>query len=108
MKKSFAFEIDTETVPHVSDEYLAAQWYGAQFLPVKYGDRDACEAVRAIGAEIIKRWMQSQPIPMFNIQPHDHWREHLCRLAAWDGTEWTPRVAQEKACGPASDQSEGA
>lgn len=107
MKKAFTFVIDTDNVSSLSDEYLAACWYRAQFLPVEYGDHDACEVVRAIGVEIIKRWMQSQPVPMFQVQSHDYWHQLACRFARWTGTEWIARPVAEKSHVPADDQPEG-
>ncbi|MBY4768522.1 hypothetical protein [Burkholderia ambifaria] len=88
MKKTFAFELDTDRLPTISDEYLAASWYTAQFLPVEHGDRDASEAVRAIGVEIIRRWMRNQPVPMFNVQTEDHLLKQIRRFARWNGAEW--------------------
>lgn len=67
MKKTFAFEFDTDRLSTFSDDYLAAYWYVAQFLPVALGDCDAGEVVGAVGVEIIRRWTRDQPIPMFNV-----------------------------------------
>lgn len=106
MKKTYALEIDTDRLPSVTDEYLAALWLQAQFLPVAYGDRDACEVVRAIGVEIIQRWMRSTPTPMFHIQSHDYWHELTCRFARWNGSEWVAKeVAQADS---ANEQTIGA
>lgn len=93
MRKTFTFEIDTEHLSSLSDEYLAACWYRAQFLPVEHGDHDACEVVRAIGVEIIRRWMHGQPVPMYHIQPDDFLHAQLRRIARWNGSEW---VADEE------------
>ncbi|MFP3567331.1 hypothetical protein [Paraburkholderia sp. SIMBA_030] len=105
MKKIFVVEIDTEHLASVSDEYLAAYWYRAQFLPVEHGDHDACEAVRAISVEIIKRWMGSQPIPMFNIQPADYWIKQFRQFARWNGSEWIAAPTDGESRAPAFPQT---
>ncbi|WP_419685750.1 hypothetical protein ACN22W_00845 [Burkholderia theae] len=105
MKKTFTLEIDTDSLPHVSDEYLAAHWYRAQFLSVEHGDRDAGEVVRAVGVEIIRRWMRSQPIPMFNIQSGDHLLTQIRRFARWNGTEWVAAPAVDESHVIVDDQS---
>lgn len=77
MKKTFTISIDTDALKSSSDEYLGALWHIAQFLRGEYGDDDACEVVRALGIEVIRRWIADQPVPLFNIQAGDQLRKRL-------------------------------
>ncbi|CAE6823915.1 hypothetical protein R69746_06183 [Paraburkholderia aspalathi] len=108
MKKSYTFEIDTDNLCGLSDDALAAYWTSAQFLPVEYGDRDACDVVRAIGVEIIQRWMHSQPVPMFHIQPVDYWRNQFSRFARWNSAEWVVDPAGGQSRVRAGERPQGA
>ncbi|KML20246.1 MULTISPECIES: hypothetical protein [Burkholderia] len=107
MKKTFTFEFDTDRLSTFSDDYLAGCWYTAQFLPVEHGDRDAGEVVRAVGVEIIRRWMRSQPIPMFHIQSGDYLLQQIRRFARWNGTEWVAASAVDESRATVDDQPAG-
>ncbi|PRE89296.1 MULTISPECIES: hypothetical protein [Burkholderia] len=108
MKRTFAFQLDTDRLQTISDEYLTACWYTAQFLPVEHGDRDASEAVRALGVEIIQRWIRNQPIPMFNVQTQDHLLKQIRRFARWNGAEWVAADAREASPETTSAEATGA
>ncbi|PLT16305.1 MULTISPECIES: hypothetical protein [Ralstonia] len=95
MKKAFVFEIDTDRLPNVSDEYLAALWHLAQHQPVKHGDHDAGALVEHIGREIVLRWLRGVPVPVWNIQGSDYYVRQLGRFAHWNGCEWVAGAAAQ-------------
>ncbi len=95
MKKTITFEIDTARLSGWTDEYIAALWYLAQFQPGEHGDRAAGEFAELVGREIIQRWMRGVPVPVWNIQGRDYYRQQLARVARWNGNDWeaTPPAA---------------
>lgn len=95
MKKAFVFEIDTARLPSYNDQYLAALWHIAQHLPVEHGDHDAGTLVEHIGREIVLRWLRGVPVPIWNVQGRDHYHQQLIRFAAWNGSEWTAKTADQ-------------
>lgn len=68
MKTSITFEIDTDSLGGYTDEYIAALWYIAQANPAPIEDRDASRLAEWVGREIIKRWMATTPVPLWNHQ----------------------------------------
>lgn len=93
MKKAFVFEIDTNRLQSVSDQYLAALCHIAQHQPVEHGDHDAGVLVEHIGREIVLRWLRGVPVPVWNIQGGDHYLKQLGRFAHWNGSAWVAGAA---------------
>lgn len=65
------FDIDADQLASVTDSHLAALWHISQANPAPYGDRDACELARAVGVEIVRRWLNATPPEMYAHQPGD-------------------------------------
>jgi len=66
MKATVSIMIDTDTLAHVDDQYLASLWIIAQENPVDDEDQRACELVAKVGREIIKRFLVTAGAPLFN------------------------------------------
>ncbi|MBP8019405.1 MAG: hypothetical protein KAY82_05160 [Hylemonella sp.] len=62
------FEIDTDHLAGVTDEYLTQCWHIAQANPASYGDATACDLAETIGREVIRRWLVQQPTPLWHHQ----------------------------------------
>lgn len=93
MKTTITFEIDTQGLDGYTDEYLAQLWYIAQANPEPWFERDACQLVKEVGSEIIKRWLVSMPVPLHNHSPESNYKAILQHHGKWiDGT-WTPKPA---------------
>ena len=88
MKTNVTFNIDTDRLPTYSDEYIAALWHIAQLNPAPHADHDAGVVVEHIGREIVMRWLRGVPVPLWNIQGRDYYRQQLNRFARWNGVEW--------------------
>ena len=68
MKTTIKFEIDTDRLAGYTDEHIAELWYIAQANPAPITDRSAGQLAETIGREIIKRWMQKIPTPLWTHQ----------------------------------------
>lgn len=68
MKTTITFTVDTDTLPSLTDEYLAALWHVAQANPVPIEDRAAGQVAEAIGREIIRRFLANTPPLLWNHQ----------------------------------------
>ncbi len=79
MKLEINIPVDTDTLPHVRDEYLAALWHVAQANPAPIEDRTAGQVAEAIGREIIRRFLASTPALLWEHQGrHADWaQKHL-------------------------------
>jgi hypothetical protein len=86
MKLSITFDIDLEhgQIEHYTDQYLAQLWHIAQANPADYGDADASAFVKAVGDEIVRRWMSAMPVTLYNHQALDHARKSI-QLLKGDG-----------------------
>lgn len=81
MKCDVSFHIDTEALPHVPDDYLAALWHVAQFNPAPFGTPAASELVLRVGREIITRWLKGVPAPLYVHQESDALRATVMEIA---------------------------
>ncbi len=91
------FDINTDGLSTVTDGHLAALWHVSQANPAQHGDRDAGELARAVGVEIVRRWLALTGPELFAHQPADHYWQTLVRHGAWTGPDatWQPRAAVE-------------
>lgn len=94
MQCEVTFKIDTDKLPHYTDEHISSLWHVAQANPAPFGDRDAGALAELIGREIIRRWMRWAGAPLWNHQGRDHY-SLLCRQC--------PAEAATEAAGPADD-----
>lgn len=74
MLLNVTFQINTDAgqLTSFTDSYLASLWHIAQVNPAPYGDRDAGLLVKAVGDEIVRRWLATNPAPLFMHQASDH------------------------------------
>lgn len=82
MKVAIAFEIDTERLSSYTDTYLAQLWNIAQANPAPHGDADASNLVRAVGTEIIRRWLKWAGAELHSHQPGAHYWKALIGVGA--------------------------
>lgn len=61
-------EFDLDQLQGYTDEYLAHLWHVCQANPAEYGDRGACGMAEAVKFEIVRRWLQSAPVGLYNHQ----------------------------------------
>ena len=54
-----SFDINPDGLASITDSHLAALWHISQANPAPHGDRDAGELARAVGVEIVRRWLVS-------------------------------------------------
>lgn len=80
MKLRIAFDLDSDRLPHYTDEHLAQLWHIAQANPAPYGDRDACRFAEGVGREIVRRWLAAAPVALWT-----HQAAHLVTLPAAEG-----------------------
>lgn len=75
MLHKVVIEIDTDarSLMHVTDSYLSTAWRVAQANPVPHGDRDAGMLAKAVGDEIVRRWLAAVPADQFVHQEADHY-----------------------------------
>ncbi len=62
-----AIEFDERNLTY-TDEYLAALWHGLQFNTAPNADPESCQAVELVGREIIRRWLEKTPAPLWRRQ----------------------------------------
>ena len=72
-----------------SDAYIAQLWHIAQANPAPIGDKDACELVKKIGTEIIRRWLSNTPAELYHHQPENHFWKTLQQNGLWLDGKWT-------------------
>lgn len=72
MQVNIAFEVDTNNLPRLDDQYLAAMWHLAQVNEAPFGDRVACDFVEQVGREIIRRFLVATPPALWNHQGRHH------------------------------------
>lgn len=77
MLHSIAFEIDTDasSLSSITSAHLASAWHIAQANPAPYGDKDAGLLVKALGDEIVRRWLAAVPAQLYSHQAIDHDRK---------------------------------
>ena len=82
MLHNIAFRIDTDAgrLSSFTDSYLASLWHIGQVNPAPFGDRDAGLLVKAIGDEIVRRWLAEVPADRFVHQAEDQYRNRLAKL----------------------------
>lgn len=66
MKTTVTFVIDIDSLPHYADEYLAQLFHISQANPAAFGDKDACNLAEQVKAEIVRRWLKSAPVALWN------------------------------------------
>ena len=88
MNNRFPFNINTDDLPHLSDQAVAMAWYIVQTWPGTFGDADLCDLVERVGHEIINRWLRGAPIPVWRRSGCDYYFAELSRFARWDGMRW--------------------
>ena len=72
-----AIEIDTDasSLSSITSTHLASAWHIAQANPAPYGDKDAGLLVKALGDEIVRRWLAAVPAQLYSHQAVDHDRK---------------------------------
>ena len=73
MKTTITIEIDTDGLQSVEDSYLAQLWHITQANPAPYDSKVAIKVSEDVGREIIRRWLNSQPPPL--------WAHHSTRFS---------------------------
>lgn len=95
MKHSVTIKIDTDHLKSITDEYLAGLYTVAQINPAVYGDFDAGELATRINDEIVRRWLKSAPIEMYNHSSEQAYHRELTRHCIFVGGQWVPRTDKE-------------
>lgn len=75
---TITFEVDTDSMGHVTDAHIAQLWHIAQANPAPFGDRNACEFAEAVGREIVRRWLACTPPELWT-----HQGRHVGRAMLW-------------------------
>lgn len=65
---TITFEIDPDKLPGYTDIHLAQLWHIAQANPAPFGDPKACDFAERLGREIIRRFVQAQPVELWTHQ----------------------------------------
>lgn len=73
MQHEVTFKIDTDKLPHYTDEHVSSLWHIAQANPAPFGDPKAGALAELIGREIIRRWLRWAGAPLWNHQGRDHY-----------------------------------
>ncbi|RZS47499.1 hypothetical protein [Sphaerotilus mobilis] len=89
------FDINPDGLGSFTDSHLAALWHVSQANPAQHGDCQAGELARAVGVEIVRRWLAETPPELYAHQPSDHYWQTLVRHGAWTGQggTWETRAA---------------
>lgn len=98
MKTAITFVIDTQGLDGYTDEYLAQLWHIAQANPEPWCNQEACELVKQVGTEIIRRWLTAMPVPLHNHAPGSQYKAILQVNGKWVGPDhstWVPNAALE-------------
>ena len=92
MQLNITLTVNTDTLRSVEDSHLHALWHVAQINPAPLHDRDACELVADITAEIVRRWLKSAPTERYTHQPTNHHWHTLQQHGNWRGKggTWLP------------------
>lgn len=61
MNVSISFEVATDSLATLADDYLCALWHVAQANPAGMQDRAAGQLAEHIGREIIRRFLANTP-----------------------------------------------
>ena len=67
-KTTITFEVDADSLPALTDTYIAQLWHVAQANPAPFGDAVACNFAEHVGREIIRRWLASTPPELWTHQ----------------------------------------
>ena len=92
MQHEVTFKIDTDQLPHFTDEHVSSLWHVAQANPAPFGDQKAGELAEHIGREIIRRWLRWAGAPLWNHQGRHHYSLQ-CRQDAAEATSEAPAPA---------------
>lgn len=89
MLHNITFQIDTDAscLGNFTDEWLASLWHIGQANPAPFGDRDAGLLVKAVGDEIVRRWLARNPATLYNHQASDHDHKALADSKRLDAVE---------------------
>ncbi len=68
MRTAITFEVDTDNLGSVSEEYLCQLWHIGQANPAPLGDVDACNFADHVGREIVRRWVACTPASLWTHQ----------------------------------------
>lgn len=79
MKATVTFQIDTDTLHCLRDDYLAALWHVAQANPAPIEQDAPGRLAEHIGREIIRRWLAATP-PL--LWAHQGAHAEFCRRLA--------------------------
>lgn len=92
MQLSVTFHIDTDAslLGSYTDEWLASLWHIGQANLAPFGDRDAGLLVKAIGDEIVRRWLARNPATLYTHQASDHDHKALADSKRIDNQEQQP------------------
>lgn len=109
MQTTITLTVNTDTLRSVEDSYLHALWHMAQLNPAPLHDRDACDLVADVTAEIVRRWLKNAPTDCYTHQPTNHYWHTLQQHGNWRGPggtwlphERTPDATSADACSPAT------
>lgn len=72
MKTAISIVIDTDNLQGLEDGALASFWHVSQINPAPFGDLDACSLAESLRTEIVRRWLESTPVPL-----HAHRGDHV-------------------------------
>ena len=91
-KHTIPIEIDEAALSGYSDSYLALCWHVAQANPRDgFADSIAGDLAESIGREIIRRWLKSAPVELWNHQGRHHYAKELGKFA-----KYTPPADADK------------
>ena len=90
MKTTVTFEIEPEKLSGYTDEYLASLWYVAQANPEPIENKEAGELAEYIGREIIRRFLDNTPPPLWSHQGAHHARLLLTEYGKYNEGVWEP------------------
>lgn len=81
MLHSVTIEIDTDasSLTSITSAFLAEAWHVAQANPAPYGDKNAGLLVKALGDEIVRRWLAEIPAVQFHHQAVDQYRHCIAK-----------------------------
>lgn len=97
MKATVAIDIDTDSLPNVTDTYLAQLWHVAQANPAPIQDADACELAELVGREIIRRFLANTRPELWAHQGRHHYWCALTQHCKWTDGSWQPHPKDEQA-----------
>ena len=89
-KVCVAVEFDLDLLESYTDSDLAALHHVCQANPAEYGDDEVCRAAEAVKFEIVRRWLKSAPVELYNHQGRHARDEQIDRLIRWYGAADKP------------------